>query len=261
MSDNRPGTEAQGDNSPGIVPSARAAQPGLPGANAVLGRRGVRLRFLAPLLAAIVSLSACSTEVLVEAVEGEGQRIRFNMGSPAIESVMPHSIVTLLPHSPREPNDRLKFAVRIQNDGSSEIDISSKNVSAIVNDKVAHVVTAAEAKASARRSARWAMVAAALAAGANGASAGMQQDETARKVQELENNRKNDELFEQIASSETASLADATSLLQLTTLRPGESVDAILRIEGPKCKVGCAASLRVAVGAEVHEFRFEMRPE
>lgn len=240
-------------------------------------------------LAAVLVLGAgCAhvpTMVSAEPVKATGQDVLYKNGVPIILSQASASDLALAPKAGPTGRygmgDRLYLLVAIRNRGSQRIEVSEASFTATGNGAPARVVRAVELEDAALSDAAWSHAMNAFVTGAaalsNGLAAGTTTfsgtasytdsmgrsagsatvsgqsfNQAAAAQAQRQAAADGQARAEVIAASERAQLHEVATLLQRSTLLPGEAMSGVLVIEPPRL-TACAVTTRLVREEDVVE--------
>jgi hypothetical protein len=237
----------------------------------------------------IASLAGCASMARIEPLAGDGQQVRYQRGQGYVVSVAPSSVVIAEPRDAEYPvTRRVAFVVRIENYGEATIEVGEHSIGASADGVPAAVIPANQLAAEARRAAAWAAAAVAVAGAANqynasqagtttysgtssayaygsggsaqayGSFRGTVTDDGARHAAQAQASRETAAQMAAVEARREAELATIRdSVLQRTTLAPGESTQGVVVVEVSRPPKGAPEyALELRIGADTHRFRF-----
>jgi hypothetical protein len=236
-----------------------------------------------------LALSGCATMARIEPVKGEGQALEYAKGTGFLFSTGERtSVGVAAAQNEYVVVPRLSFFVRVENFGQEPIDVSEGDVAALGNGVPVAVISASQQAREAQAQAQWAAVAVALAGAANQYNASQSGYTTysgttstnvygsggyARATGTYSGSAYDSGAAwqaQQQATAQTASQLAAveaqrqsqleyidSSVLQRTTVRPGEYVQGYVVVDAPKPRnPQNIVEVVVNVAGDMHRFLF-----
>lgn len=221
----------------------------------------------------------------------EEQQVRMDQGQQSIQSLRGTTLISIV--SPDGSfSKRSSFQILAANGGEAPFNFGTENITATMADGTPiRILSYAELAAKEKKRQMWAAIAASVSAAGNSmqaASAGYSHSYGTYSAQSYGSfghantfgtasvstynagqayaaqaiaEKKNEELFEQVAHNHAARMASLKAVLNTTTINPGSSYGGTVQFELPK-EVRVAAKkdtveilLKVSAGAEEHLFR------
>lgn len=229
------------------------------------------MKFFACFAVLLASQTALAATYRYEIEPSQDQTVTYDRGEPSVTSLGPTSYVSL---QPIQDGKRIKLMVFIGNRGESPFEFSETNLTARVGEQPIEIITAAQLRKEANRSAAWQSAATGLAAGLNTRKANRstfsgtvttktpygQTSGTATYSGTIESGSANQQAIEQASEqsrqinqnrSSTLDHIDSTSL-ERTTIEPGELIGGFIAIKAPKPRGKQAIQVQIVVGGDIH---------
>jgi hypothetical protein len=239
--------------------------------------------------ATLLLLSGCATMARIEPIKGDGQALEYAKGTAFLFSSQGSTSVGIsAAQASYVVTPRISFFIRVENFGQEPVDVSDANVRASGNGLPVAVISAERLSHEAQVQAQWAAVAVALAGAANqynasqagytsysgtgsanvygsggyaratGSYSGTAYDSGAAWQAQQQAAQQTASQLAAVEAQRQAQLSYIdSSVLQRTTVRPGEYVQGYVVVDAPKPRgPQNLVEILVAVAGDVHRFLF-----